>query len=147
MKKESSKLLLLDVNVLLALSWPIHPFHAVATRRMNSSREEWATCALTQLGFIRISSTATANPIPKTPGEAAELLALMTSDSLHVYLESLEAPTRAWMHRAHGPNQVTDSYLLALAQRHNATFLTFDKKVAALAGSRVKTEVLAGWPH
>lgn len=144
MKKDSSNLLLLDINVLLALSWPIHPFHAVATRRMTSSRQGWATCALTQLGFIRISSTASANPSPKTPGEAAELLALMTSDSLHVYLESLEAPTRAWMQRAHGASQVTDAYLLALAQRHDATFLTFDRKLAALAGSRVKTEVLAG---
>jgi predicted nucleic acid-binding protein len=78
MKKDSSNLFLLDINVLIALSWPIHPFHSVATRRMNSSREEWATCALTQLGFIRISSSASANPSPKTPSEAAQLLRRLT---------------------------------------------------------------------
>jgi toxin-antitoxin system PIN domain toxin len=144
MKKDSSNLLLLDINVLLALSWPIHPFHSAANRRMNGSREPWATCALTQLGFIRISSTASANPSPKTPAEAAALLAVMTSDSLHVYLESLASPTEAWMQRAHGANQVTDAYLLALAERHDATFLTFDRKLSALAGSRTKTEILVG---
>ena len=39
MKKESSKLLLLDVNVLLALAWPNHQFHATATRRLERSRD------------------------------------------------------------------------------------------------------------
>jgi predicted nucleic acid-binding protein len=111
---------------------------------MEGSRERWATCALTQLGFIRISSTASANPSPKTPAEAAALLAIMTSDSLHTYLESLAPPTMTWMQRAHGPNQVTDAYLLALAERHGATFLTFDAKHRALAVSKAKTEVLAG---
>ena len=143
MKKDSSNLLLLDINVLIALSWPIHPFHSAATRRMNRSRERWATCAITQLGFIRISSTASANPSPKAPAEAAALLSIVTRDSLHVYLKSLAPPATAWMQRAHGANQVTDAYLLALAERHDATFLTFDTKLKALAGSRAKTEVLA----
>jgi len=144
MKKDPSNFLLLDINVLIALSWPNHPFHSAATRRMDGSRERWATCALTQLGFIRISSTASANPSPKTPAEAAALLAMMTSDPLHVYIESLEPPAKTWMQRAHGASQVTDAYLLALAERHGATFLTFDRKLAALAGSRARTEVLAG---
>lgn len=144
MKKDFSNLLLLDVNVLIALSWPIHPFHSAATLRMDGSRERWATCALTQLGFIRLSSTAAANPSPKTPAEAAALLAIMTGDPLHVYLESLEPPAAAWMQRAHGANQVTDAYLLALAAKHSATFLTFDAKLKALAGSLAKTEILAG---
>lgn len=144
MKRDSSNLLLLDTNVLIALSWPIHPFHSAATQRMEESRERWATCALTQLGFIRISSTASANPSPKTPSEATALLAVMTSDSLHVYLDSLSPPAAAWMQRAHGASQVTDAYLLALAERHSATLLTFDRKLKALAGARVKMEVLEG---
>jgi uncharacterized protein len=142
MKKDSSKLLLLDINVLIALSWPIHPFHSVAARRMDRSHERWATCALTQLGFIRISSTASANPNPKTPGEAAALLAVMTKDSLHVYLDSLPSPTERWMQRALGPKQVTDAYLLALAECNEATLLTFDTRLRNLAGSTVTTEVL-----
>lgn len=145
MKKDFfNNLLLLDINVLIALSWPIHPFHSAAARRMDRSRDHWATCALTQLGFIRLSCTASANPSPKTPAEAAELLTQMTSDSLHVYLDSLEPPATDWMRRAHGPSQVTDAYLLALAERHDATFLTFDTKLKALAGSKARTEVLTG---
>jgi toxin-antitoxin system PIN domain toxin len=143
MMKDSSNLLLLDVNVLIALSWPIHPFHSAAVRRMDRSQERWATCAITQLGFIRISSVASANPSPKTPAEAAALLRTMTSDSLHVYLESLGPPAEEWMYRVHGTSQVTDAYLLSLAERHRATLLTFDTKLKALAGSRAKVEVLA----
>ena len=62
MKKESSSLYLLDANVLLALAWPNHQFHAAATRAMGRSRGRWATCALTQLGFIRLSSNPAAIP-------------------------------------------------------------------------------------
>jgi toxin-antitoxin system PIN domain toxin len=142
MKKDSSNLLLLDINVLIALSWPIHPFHSAATRRMEGSRERWATCALTQLGFIRISSVPSANPSPKTPAEAAALLKIMTNDSLHVYLDSLPPPTERWMQRALGTKQVTDAYLLALAEWNEATLLTFDTRLRALAGSAAKTEVL-----
>jgi toxin-antitoxin system PIN domain toxin len=141
MKKDSSSLLLLDINVLIALSWPIHPFHSAAGRRMEGSRERWATCALTQLGFIRLSSSASANPSPKTPGEAAALLAMMTADSLHIYLDSLPPPTDSWMRRALGTKQVTDAYLLELAEWSGATFLTFDRRIRDLAGS-VKTEIL-----
>ncbi len=142
MKKDSSKLLLLDINVLIALSWPIHPFHSAAARRMDGSHERWATCALTQLGFIRISSTASANPSPKTPAEATALLAMMTKDSLHVDLDSLPPPSERWMHRALGAKQVTDAYLLALAEWNEATLLTFDRRLRDLAGSTAKTEVL-----
>jgi toxin-antitoxin system PIN domain toxin len=142
MKKASSNLLLLDLNVLLALAWPTHPFHAVATRRMNGSRERWATCAITQLGFIRISSAPSANPDSRTPAEAAALLARMTGDPLHLYLDSLPPPAERWMQRALGTKQVTDAYLLALAEFSGATFLTFDTKLKVLGGSTVKTEVL-----
>jgi uncharacterized protein len=91
MKKASSDLLLLDVNVLLALAWPNHQFHAAASQRLESSREHWATCALTQLGFIRLSSNPAAVATAKTPAEAARLLSLMVRDPLHVYLKSLRA--------------------------------------------------------
>src|SRR5579872_6134626 len=91
MKKASSNLLLLDLNVLLALVWPNHQFHAAATERLDAG-DRWATCALTQLGFIRLSSNPAAVQATKTPREAALLLVEMVSDPLHVYVESLPAP-------------------------------------------------------
>jgi len=111
---------------------------------MTASRDRWATCAVTQLAFIRISCVTAVVPIRKTPGEARAILATMTDDSLHVFLESLPPPAEAWMQRAHGTKQVTDAYLLSLAERHDATFLTFDTRLKALAGSKAKTEILAG---
>jgi predicted nucleic acid-binding protein len=91
MKKASSDLLLLDVNVLLAIAWPNHQFHAAAIAAL-SSQNRWATCALTQLGFIRLSSNPAAIPTAKTPQEATGLLARLVADSLHTYLDSLPAP-------------------------------------------------------
>ena len=115
MKKASSELLLLDVNVLLALAWPNHQFHAGATRRLESSRGRWASCALTQLGFIRLSSNPAAVPAAKTPAEAATLLAAMVKDRQHVYLKVLNAPSGRESLRVFqeilGSKQVTDAYL------------------------------------
>lgn len=128
--------------MLLALAWPNHLFHSAATRRMTGSRDRWATCAVTQLAFIRISCVRAVVPSEKTPAEAAAILARMTSDSLHVYLDSLPPPTERWMQRVLGRKQITDAYLLALAQWNDATFLTFDRRLRDLAGSGVKTEVL-----
>lgn len=51
------KAALLDINVLLALAWPNHQNHAAAHGWFaRESRHGWATCAFTQLGFVRPSS-------------------------------------------------------------------------------------------
>jgi hypothetical protein len=146
MKKASSELLLLDVNVLLALAWPNHQFHAAATRRLESGPDRWATCALTELGFIRLSSNPAAVASAKTPGEAAALLATMVRDSQHVYLKSLCAPSDEESVRVFekilGNKQVTDAYLLRLARQHRAKLITFDTKLQALARSGNEIETL-----
>jgi predicted nucleic acid-binding protein len=56
MKKGSSDVLLLDVNVLLAIAWPNHQFHTTAIAAV-SPQNRWATSALTELEFIRLSQT------------------------------------------------------------------------------------------
>ena len=146
MKKTSSELLLLDVNVLLALAWPNHQFHGPATRRLEKSSGRWATCALTQLGFIRLSSNPGAVSPARTPGDAALLLAELVRDPAHVYLGALPAPISApsvtWTSVA-GHRQVTDAYLLLLARRSGATFLTFDARLKALAAGGDRLELLA----
>jgi len=121
MKKASSDLLLADVNT-----------------------DHWATCALTQLGFIRLSSNPAVSPAAKSPSEAAALLAAMTGDALHVYLESLPSPARSReeFEKTLGARQVTDAYLLMLARHYNATFVTFDKKLKDLAGPETRVQIL-----
>ena len=146
MKKESSNLLLLDVNVLLALAWPNHQFHAAALRELQSRRDRWATCAMTQLGFIRLSSNAAAVPNAKSPAEAASLLEAMVADPLHVYLEPLPSPVakdcRGAFRGVLGSRQVTDAYLLMLARRNRAVFVTFDTKLEGLADPETRIRVL-----
>lgn len=146
MKKASSKLLLLDVNVLLALAWPNHQFHATALKHLETSRDRWATCALTQLGFIRLSSNPLVVGTPKTPREAARLLAEMVSEPLHVYLDILPAPVSEDFATAFDAlltgKQVTDAYLLSLARTRHATLVTFDTRLRALAKSDEEVEIL-----
>jgi len=64
----------------------------------------------------------------------------MTADPLHVYIESLPAP--AGFENIVGYKQVTDAYLLALARRNEAIFLTFDARLKHLAGAQTKIKIL-----
>jgi hypothetical protein len=140
MKKATSSLLLLDVNVLLALAWPNHQFHAPVTELMTVAEPPWATCAVTQLGFIRLSSNPAVVGVAKSPADAAALLKLMVQHPRHRYLESLPSPTSVEFDRILGNQQVTDAYLLWLAEHHGAKLLTFDSRLKALG---TNCEVLA----
>ena len=56
---------LLDVNVLLALAWPTHIHHAAAHRWFaENCAAGWATCPLTQLGFVRLGMQPAVVKIP-----------------------------------------------------------------------------------
>src|SRR5260221_1504544 len=125
MKKGSSSLLLLDVNVLVAMAWPNHQFHLAARQALETNPDRWATCALTQLGFVRLSSNPAAIPTARSPAEAALMLAAMTGDPLHFYIESLPSPVDKGdlvaFDRILGYKQITDAYLLGLAQRRRST--------------------------
>jgi predicted nucleic acid-binding protein len=45
--------------------------------------------------------------------------------------------------RIHGPRQLTDAYLLALATSHQGRFVTFDQRVSADAVPHATSENLA----
>ena len=137
MKKESSDLLLLDVNVLVALAWPNHPFHRTAMRRLGHSGR-WATCAITQLGFLRVSLNPAVVNTSIGAAQAISLLATMIADPGHEYVESLPSVLVSdAFHFVHGYQQVTDAYLVWLAGRAGARFLTLDAKLRQLPGVEV----------
>jgi toxin-antitoxin system PIN domain toxin len=135
-------LLLLDVNVLLALAWPNHQFHKAAVKRMERSGEKWATCAITELGFVRISSNPVMCNPPKSPREAAGLLTLMVADAHHVFLDALSpvSDLNSWP-KIVGYRQVTDAYLIHVAHSAMAKLLTFDIRLAHL-GPKGAVEVI-----
>ena len=84
--------------------------------------------------------------IAKTPAEAVRLLHEMVRDDRHVYLDVLPAPASRDFAVAFdavlGSKQVTDAYLLSLAQARHATLVTFDTRLRALAGPDKQVEIL-----
>ncbi len=124
---------LLDINVLIALLDADHASHGRAVEWYSQHAEAgWASCPLTQNGCLRImSQPAYPNALPIRA--VAERLAEATSNALHAFwaddLSILDAAA-VDLTRVHGPRQVTDSYLLALAVRHKGRFVTFDATIA-----------------
>ena len=148
MKTASSKarLLLLDTNALLALAWPNHQFHRAVVRRLDRRPiPDWATCLLTQLGFVRLSSNPAVVDVRRTPGQALELLSRLIADHHHTYLEvlpsllSVESTLRPLL----GHQQVTDAYLVAVAEANDATLLTLDQRLVGTVTARHRVEALA----
>jgi hypothetical protein len=139
-------LLLADAKVLLALARPLRQLHALATSRLSRRGTRWATCALTQLGFIRLSANPSVVGQRKSPAEAAALLDEMTRDSEHVYLSESPSPVGlGWLRESSkllGHQQVTDLYLLLFAAHHAATLLTFDRRLT-LVNERLPVQLLA----
>ena len=77
---------LLDVNTLVALAWPNHIHHEAAHRWFAEQRDQgWATCPITESGFVRVSSNPAATPEARSPVEAIEVLRLMVAQPGHVF--------------------------------------------------------------
>ena len=124
---------LLDVNVLIALLDADHSLHARATKWFAShARAGWASCPITQNGCTRIMShPGYPNALPVRA--VMERLKDATASTLHEFwpddISLLDARV-ADSARIHGPRQLTDLYLLALAVRHRGQFVTFDTSVS-----------------
>src|SRR5438093_13765750 len=66
---------LLDINVLVALLWTNHEQHEAARDwHQSHQRSGWATCPLTQAGFVRISSNPRIFPDAPSSTKAVEIL-------------------------------------------------------------------------
>lgn len=126
-----------DVNVLLALAWPNHQFHTQARGWFGERRGPWYTCAVTQLGFVRLSSNLAFTRHAKTPLEASLLLRSMACHPDHHFVAEsgplTGQPFESVAPRLHGHQQVTDAYLLTLAQGHGLRLVTFDRRLDVIS--------------
>lgn len=76
---------LLDINVLLALLDQDHVDHRRAREWLTAEiTYGWASCAITQNGFVRIISR-TRYPSPVSPSQAMELIARATRTEHHEF--------------------------------------------------------------
>jgi uncharacterized protein len=142
---EGSGPFLLDVNLLVALTWPTHVHHAPARRWFaDAHREGWATTPVTEFGFVRVSANAAAVGDPLTPGEALLVLEEIRGRPGHETWSDDVSPTdRRWVDptRLVGYRQVSDAHLLALARRHQGRLATLDQGLVDLAGGDAATRV------
>jgi len=136
---------LLDINVLIALLDLDHVHHRRArTWLQREIGSGWASCPLTENGCIRIMSQSKyPNPVPV--GEVIKRLRDAAAASYHEFWPddlSILEQTVIDNGRIHGPKQVTDVYLLALAVKRAGRFVTFDSSVPLSAVLRAEKEHL-----
>ncbi len=121
---------LLDVNALIALAHQGHVDHPRVIRWYASlidSDAELATCAFTEIGFVRVSIQAGFET--DAPGASETLHGLKTSSRIPFEMipDSLGAdrlPTYVV-----GPKQITDGHLLELANEFSIRLATLDKGI------------------
>ena len=127
---------LFDVNLLLALLQPDHLHFERAQKWWEANQQYgWASCPLTENGFVRIISQRTYQK-PLLAAEAVRRLAeqieatnhLFWSDNLSIADSAVFDP-----HGILGPNQITDVYLLALAVTNGGRLATLDSAVSLRA--------------
>ena len=126
---------LLDINVLLALCDSLHVHHAAAHNWFSQyGRHAWATCPITENGFVRIASHPS---YPNRPGDPAIVLDILRQFCAldghafwgdEVTLRDIVLPGVTITH-AH----LTDVYLLGLAARKDGKLATFDRHIPASA--------------
>ena len=138
---------LLDVNVLVvALLVPEHEHHAAAVDWLTTEAGSngWATCAVTELGVIRVCAQLPGGTWP--PEATADRLLLLTAAGReYVFWPDTVSPAAmAEVRSASTGKQVTDRYLLGLARRHSGRVITFDRPLAATGGSDVICLLPAG---
>ena len=137
---------LLDINLLLALSDPMHIHHPSAHQWFaEKGQHAWATCPLTENGFIRIASHPN---YPNRPGDVTAVLAIfrqLCGASGHRFwpedtsiLQILE-PDAIITHA-----QITDVYLLGLAVHKRGKLATLDQRIPvdAVRGGRKALELI-----
>jgi len=117
--------------VLIALFDASHLNHDAAHRWFGAAaRQSWATCPITENGFIRVLSHSSYPSVHAAPNEVADRQSAFTRQRGHVFwpddislLTGLDGGSQA---RLVGSQQVTDFYLAALAHHHSGCLATFD---------------------
>lgn len=136
---------LLDVNVLVALSFLEHASHVVAQEWFQEEPLRlWASCPLTQAGFLRVAYVQTG----RTRQSLRVALASLEQNCLspgHEFWNAdvdLRDLTESQRSRLIGHNQIADMQLLKLAYRHGGQVATLDAGIQVLAeGTRYASSV------
>jgi uncharacterized protein len=138
---------LFDVNVLIALIDPLHVHHRQAHEWWTANGASgWATCPLTEMGFVRILSQAS-YPRSVPAGDAMRRLRGATAQSNHAFWgDDISLLDRQRFNDSHilGPKQLTDIYLLGVAVKNGGRLATFDRAIprSAVTGAEPRNLVV-----
>lgn len=128
---------MLDVNALVALAWDSHVHHVAARAWFRANRRGgWATCAVTESGFVRVSSNPKVLTSVISVEDARRVLSALRGVEGHRFLANDVSLCDPDVPRIVGHRRVTDAQLLTLARRHAMRVLTFDAGMVALADGR-----------
>lgn len=121
---------LLDVNLLLACAWQSHAEHAKA-RAWLERQNSFATCPISQLGFLRVSLS------PGYRASFADALAALEDITARKGAEFLadDLPA-ANVPAVTSHADMTDAYLVALAKAHKVRLATLDATLCGKAWAK-----------
>jgi uncharacterized protein len=131
---------LLDTNLLIALLWASHAQHSLAVKWFSRRRSQgWATCPITEAGFVRIVSNPAFSRDAVRPLDATRVLAANTVAKDHLFwadaLPLVEAVAFAGA-RLVGHQQVSDAYLIGLAVHRGGRLATLDRGIDTRFGPK-----------
>ncbi len=122
---------LLDVNVLVALFDAGHVHHEAAHDWFADNRQSgWATCPITETGFVRVLSNPASGVTERAPAILESLRTFCASGHHQFWPDILSLRDACFdLSIAQGHRQLTDIYLLGLAAKMGGVLATFDRAI------------------
>jgi uncharacterized protein len=118
----------------VALAWDSHVHHAAIRAWFAAAPgRRWATCPITEAGFVRVSANPKVLASPIGAEDARRVLAAMRHAGGHRFVANDVSMTDPDVVHLTGHRQVTDAILLALARRQQLPLVTFDAGVEVMA--------------
>jgi predicted nucleic acid-binding protein len=123
-----------DINTLIALGHSAHVHHARAIawyRSLSGSTTTLCTCAITELGFVRVAVQAGLQA--DVPAARKALAALKSSSSVPFEMMNDALGVDRLPSFAKTPPKLTDGHLSELARANKAQFATLDTGIPGTA--------------
>jgi len=123
---------LADVNVLVAWAWEAHSCHDRVENWIKSLQKQSGpallTCAITELGFLRVSLQIPGYSVDITTAQAA-LSSMKNARQLGHLFISDDISGTVLPHWVRTPRQLTDAHLTQLAAAAQAQLATLDRGI------------------
>lgn len=118
----------------MALAWDSHVHHArIRSWFAEHGASGWATCPVTEAGFVRVSANHRVLPAAVSVADARAVLAALRGAGAHRLLVNDVSVVDPEFPAVGSHRHITDGLLLAVAVRHGTRLVTFDAGIARFA--------------